>query len=75
MAAKKKLIRCQNRPCRNTFAARFAGQKSGHCDACNAERRRLRQVHSGRPTARAGLTDEENELLRRLERLTHRVCH
>lgn len=69
--SKPKLIRCANRPCEATFPARFAGQKSGQCDACNAERRRLRGLHTRAATP--GLTEEENEFLRRLERLTCRV--
>lgn len=63
-------IRCATPRCNNTFAPRFAGQKCGSCDACCAERRRLRDVHR-RPVTR--LTDAENDELRYLERITKRV--
>lgn len=63
-------IRCTEPLCRETFAPRFPGQKSGACDACKAQRRHLSGLHR-KPAMR--LTDAENDELRCLERITKRV--
>lgn len=56
--------------CGRLFTPRYEGQKAGFCDHCNAERTRLRNLHRSRVTAKI---QEEEEIARRIEAITHRV--
>ncbi len=64
-----KMITCCNAECRALFPARSARQRYGYCIEC----RRAYEAKSKTKHRSKKLTEEQNEFLRRLERITCRV--
>jgi hypothetical protein len=73
-----RVITCSNRECRAQFPASTPNQRYGYCPPCRREKQSAKKQSAKKRASsareRGELTEAENDLLARIERMTCRVA-